>query len=175
MQGNLDGLCGVYSVVNASLHLSRKRLTQDQTKDLFRRLCAQLGEEGRLEDTLFDGMTVRTLGRLIDTSSEFLKEEGCGGIHRKVAFSSAPDGLARFWDAIAAHIKEHGTGSVILGMGGKYDHWTCVGAISENRISLIDSDGLQRISRINCTIADERVGRHHALVPTQTYLLSAIY
>lgn len=173
MQGNLDGLCGVYSVVNSSIHLSRRRLTEDQIKNLFRKLCSQLAQEGRLDDALFDGMTVRTLGRLIDASSAYLKEEGCGDLRRKMAFKSAPDGLAQFWDAVAAHIGDYGAGSVILGMGGKHDHWTCIGEISENRISLIDSDGIHHLSRKNCTIADERKGRHHVLWPTQTFFLNA--
>jgi hypothetical protein len=173
MQGNLDGLCGVYSVVNASLHLSRKRLTADQTKELFRSLCDQLGREGRLEDTIVDGMTVRTLGRLIDTSASFLAAEGCGRIRRKMACKTTY-GLKEFWDRIVAHIETNGDGSVILGMGGMYDHWTCVREIDENRISLIDSDGLHRLRRTNCTVGERRKGRHHVLWPTQTFLLDAV-
>lgn len=172
MQGNLDGLCGVYSVVNASLHLSRRRLNQDQVKQLFRKLCSQLGRDRRLEDTLFDGMNFRTLGKLITTAATYLNEEGCGHLRRKIAFASAPSGLAEFWDAVTDHIEKHGPGSVILGMSGKHDHWTCVGSIGENRISLVDSDGRHHLSRKNCTVADERKGRHHVLWPTQTYLLT---
>ncbi|WP_141402636.1 hypothetical protein [Stappia indica] len=163
----------MYSVVNASLRLSPKHLSEAQIKCLFRELCLHLADEGRLEDTLFEGMTVRVLGRLIDAASDFLQAENVIRIQRKLAFGSAPAGLAEFWDTIAEHIKSHGSGSVILGLGGRYDHWTCIGSISETRISLVDSDGLHHLHRKNCTVAEERGGRHHVLWPTQTYLLNA--
>jgi len=172
MQGNLDGLCGVYSVVNASLRLIPSQWTEDQVRSLFRRLCSQLAAEGRLEDTLFEGMTVRVLGRLIDAASEFMKTEKGISINRKIAFGSAPKGLAEFWSSLENHLQGERV-SVILGIGGKHDHWTCVGSISSDQMKLVDSDGLRQLRRGHCTVAEEKKGRHHVLWPTQTFLLTA--
>ena len=171
IQGNLDGLCGVYAVVNSVRNMSPKRLNGDQEKDLFRQLIGMLGEEDRLEDALCNGMTVRPLGRLIDAASSFLQSTHGTRLGRQLAFRTAPEGLQQFWEAIVEHLDEHGPGSVLLGLGGKHDHWTCVGTMSENTITLIDSDGIRRIHRKHCTVADAKGLRHHVLWPTQTYLL----
>ncbi|NPD16710.1 hypothetical protein HOY34_16070 [Xinfangfangia sp. D13-10-4-6] len=172
MQGNLDGLCGVYSVVNTTLQLSPKRLSDKQTRGLFHCLCTQLEAEGRLVDALVEGMTVRVLARLLDAASGFLNNETGVRICRKLAYRSAPSGLSEFWSVLQSHVQGHGTGSVLLGLGGKYDHWTSVERITQSRISLLDSDGLQHLLRKHCTIADEHGSRHHVLWPTQTFLLS---
>tara|TARA_R110002124_G_C8925902_1_gene511632 strand:+ start:1301 stop:1855 length:555 start_codon:yes stop_codon:yes gene_type:complete len=172
LQGNLDGLCGVYSVVNASAF--QMRLDDTQTKKLFEKLCEHLGDEGRLEDALCQGMYFKTLGRLIDVSSEFLQSEALGKIQRGVKFRRKPASLAQFWGGISSHVAENGPGSVILGMSGKYDHWTCVQSVSQSSISLIDSDGLKRLMRQNCTVSVSRKGRHHELWPTQTYFLKLL-
>lgn len=173
IQGNLDGLCGVYAVVNSVRNMSPKRLNSDLEKELFRQLIGTLGEEGRLEDALCNGMTVQPLGRLIDAASSFLQTTQDTLLVRQLAFRRDPKGLQQFWEAIIEHLEEHGPGSVLLGLGGKHDHWTCVGTMSENAITLVDSDGIRRILRKHCTIADVKGARHHVLWPTQTYLLRA--
>lgn len=173
IQGNLDGLCGVYAVVNSVRNMNPKKLNGDLEKELFRKLIGTLGEEDRLEDALCNGMTVQPLGRLIDAASSFLQTAYGTRLGRKLAFRKVPEGLQQFWEAIVEHLGEHGPGSVLLGLGGKHDHWTCVGTISENTIMLIDSDGIRRILRKHCTIADAKGARHHVLWPTQTYFLHA--
>ena len=66
IQGNLDCLCGIYSVVNASLYLSRPNLDNDHIQKLFRSLISELADEGQLEDALFQGIAVQRLGHLIN-------------------------------------------------------------------------------------------------------------
>ncbi|WP_298331567.1 hypothetical protein [Asticcacaulis sp.] len=172
MQGNLDGLCGVYSVVNAAIHLSPQRISQDNVKELFRALCSELGRLEKLEDALVDGMKVRTLGVLLDCASNHLNDRYGYEIKRKIAFNSHPQSLQEFWVKIAEHVAIHEKGSVILSLSGKHKHWTVVDAISDTSISLIDSDGLKRIARDRCTVQVEKGKRHHELWGTETYLLS---
>ena len=171
IQGNLDGLCGVYAVVNSVRNLSPKRLNGEDERKLFRQLIAKLGEEDRLADALCNGMTVQPLGRLIDSASEFLRGNRGHRLSRQLAFRQTPEGLQQFWELISSHLSDHGPGSVILGLGGKHDHWTCISTMSEHTITLIDSDGIRRLHRKHCTVSDAKVGRHHVLWPTQTYLL----
>lgn len=173
-QGNLDGLCGVYSVINAVRHLSSRRLTNEQTRRLFGDLCGKLMQEERLLSAVCDGIRFEVLERLIDKASQFLDADGYGKLKRERAFSKGLVKRRVFWDRLSEHIKGHGAGSVILLLDGKHDHWTCVESINENSILLIDSSGLRRISRKSCTIAKEREGRHHILDPKQTYLLTKV-
>src|SRR3546814_10459474 len=71
-QGSLDGLCGVYSVINAVVLTCRP--SSADVQDLFRTLCQELEREGRLADVLAGGMTVRTLGKIIDAAGRFLSD-----------------------------------------------------------------------------------------------------
>ncbi len=171
IQGNLDGLCGVYAVVNAIRNLAPTRLNSEEERELFRQLIVKLGEERRLEDALCNGMTVQPLGRLIDSASEFLQTNRGHRLSRQLAFRQAPEGLKLFWETTSAHLDDNGPGSVILGLGGMYDHWTCIGTMSESSITLIDSDGIRRLNRKNCAISEAKGSRHHVLWSTQTYLL----
>jgi hypothetical protein len=173
MQGNLDGLCGIYSIVNAAQNLSKNKLSEKNTNDLFRVLCRALSADQKLEDALFEGISVKPLGKLIDVASKFLSDKRGFSIDRHRAFKSKPDGLDKMWNKISDHVDKHGPGSVILGLGKTHDHWTCVREIKNKQISLIDSDGLRRLSRKHCTISESPGKRLHILWPTQTYLLSA--
>lgn len=172
MQGNLDGLCGVYSVINAVAHTAPKKLTDADTREIFRTLLSVLSENGKLEEALIDGLKMRLLSRLIDSASILLFAKYGYQIKRKLAFSAEPVELSEFWTRVQQHIEAYGTGTVILGMSGKHDHWTCVSSFSDDRANLIDSDGLRWLLRKNCTTSDARKGRHHVLWPTQTFLLS---
>ncbi|MFM7850478.1 MAG: hypothetical protein ACKO96_00845, partial [Flammeovirgaceae bacterium] len=85
-QGALDGLCGLYSVINATEYLCSYNGVKLQTSDtqmLFRVLCDLLSEEGRLQDVLVDGMGFRNLGRLIDVASLYLEENKSCVLTRK--------------------------------------------------------------------------------------------
>ncbi len=93
IQGNLDGLCGVYAVVNAVRNLAPTRLNGDEERELFRQLIAKLGEERRLEDALCNGMTVQPLGRLIDSADEFLQINRGHRLSRQLAFRQTPESL----------------------------------------------------------------------------------
>jgi len=172
IQGNLDGLCGLYAVVNAVRHMAPKRVAGERERELFHRLIAVLAEEDRLLDVICEGMTVEPLGRLVDEASRFLEETQKRGLARKLQFRLGAASLEEFWDATAAHLDEYGPGSVILLLGGKHDHWTCIGRMTEAMMTLIDSDGIKGIKRSSCTVAEAKSGRHHQLVAHQTYFLT---
>lgn len=100
-QGALDGLCVLYSVINAveSLCSANKntKLKDDDIQSIFRILCDLLSEEGRLQDVLVEGMGFRNLGRLFDGASQYLEKHRSCLVLKKVAFSQYPDSLDKFW------------------------------------------------------------------------------
>lgn len=170
-QGYLDGLCGVYSVVNACSGMFEKELKPENYQEIFSKLCEKLEEEGKLYKTLVGGMTVKTLGRLIDVAFESINEILDCKLEKKIAFRNNPDNLKDFWEKISLHVEKYGKGSVILVLTGRHDHWTCVEEITDKSIKLIDSSGLKRVVRKKCTIGESKGDRIHILVPTQTYLV----
>ena len=60
-QGDLDGLCGVYAVVNAVRHAAypHRRLSAAESRGLFAALLAELADEGRLRGFVAAGLAVR--------------------------------------------------------------------------------------------------------------------
>lgn len=86
IQGNLDGLCGVYAVFNSVRNLTSTRLDSDEERELFRQLISKLGSERRLEDALCSGITFQPLGGLIDAASDFLETTHRNPLRRQIAF-----------------------------------------------------------------------------------------
>jgi hypothetical protein len=82
-QGDLDGFCGVYSVVNALrylLHLNNK-----QCRELFRALIKALGETSRRPHNLLArGILFTQLGRLVITAAQFRFDERDCSFHARV-------------------------------------------------------------------------------------------
>src|SRR3546814_14668614 len=103
-QGSLDGLCGVYSVINAVVLTCRP--SSEDVQDLFRTLCQELESEGRLADVLAGGMTVRTLGKLIDAAGRFLSDRQSFTLSRMIAFCDDPVPLATSVTCLQCHANE---------------------------------------------------------------------
>lgn len=171
-QGALDGLCGVYSVINACSFMFGRRLRKDDYRSLFRELGRTLEEQGRLGDVLASGMSVQTLGKLIDKASEFTSDLLREGIRRELAFRSDPPSLDLYWSKLAAHHRRTGEGQIIIGMSNSHDHWSCVRKVTDRSLLLADSVELRRLNRARCTISEPTDQQPHVLWPTQTYLLA---
>lgn len=173
VQGSLDGLCGLYAVVNAVRSIAARRLTGLQEAELFRLLIARLGEEGLLEAAICNGIAVPILGLLIDSASMFLLHTEGRGLSKELVTFETPQSLGVFWDVLSSHLEEFGPGSIILPLGGKYDHWTCVGTMKQKTMSLVDGEGFRRLNRKHCTLSAMETDRPYRLLPSRTYLLRA--
>lgn len=174
-QGSLDTLCGVYAVINSTRAVAdtyRVRLTRKQCSELFRKLCDVLADGGRLADALTEGTTITTFQSMTRHAHEWLESERGLKLTSRRAFRSAPDGLDTYWRTLESHAAEFGAGSVLVGLCGRLDHWTCVRSVNERAITLVDSDGVKILRRDRCTISDPDRRRIHQLVPTQTILIT---
>jgi len=171
-QGSLDGLCGIYAVINAVDCMCRNRsapLREEQHRELFHRLCHT--SDINIASFLADGMTFRQVCRLLDSAKSYL-DERCLSMGRRVAFRSSNVSLAEYWDKISHHININGPGSVLVGMTGQYDHWSVVRDVTGRQIRLWDSDDLNRVNRSRCRVGRESSARPVGLCPTQTVLLT---
>ena len=176
-QGELDSLCGVYAVINSVKAVADThgvRISRDQSSELFRRLCRVLADGGRLSDALTEGTTITTLQAMARDAHVWLADRT--GLHLRVrrAFRSSPGGLDLYWRKLADHVSEERPGSVLIGLCGRMDHWTCVRSMSDRAIVLVDSGGAKILHRDRCTIGKPDMRRHHELVPTQALLVSCV-
>ena len=73
-QGRLDGLCGIYAVLNSVRVIQPKWLQKNQEK-LFIKLVSSLDDGQLLGNIIADGIDFRKLGKLFDiVSRELLRD-----------------------------------------------------------------------------------------------------
>jgi hypothetical protein len=153
-QGDLDGLCGVYAIVNALRYLLR--LNRKQCQTLFASLVRTLSQV-RLHpyDPLVQGVVFRQLKQLLTVADH------CCSLHQGLSFQARPlrlrredRTLARLWAALDGAI---GSGCVaIIGITGRTDHWCVVYRVTPRTLRLLDSSGRSCIRRSRCTVRTAR-------------------
>lgn len=165
-QGTLDGLCGVYSIVNGV------KLMLGQSFDerrLFSDLIMSLGSKA--PKMIVSGMHLCQYMELMRLTKRLLADMEIG-VHFRHAFAARPATLQDYWNTLETHQASHGAGSVILGMDGVYNHWTCIERVEAHGLKLADSGTMNFVARDRCTIRRHSSARPHRLLPTQTFLLS---
>lgn len=69
VQGKLDGLCGIYSIINSIGLIERKRMSEEDRQALFIYLVDLLDDGRGIGTIIQSGIKFRDLGRLIDVAS----------------------------------------------------------------------------------------------------------
>jgi hypothetical protein len=145
-QGKLDGLCGVYSIINAIrvLRYPIAPLSPKTAKRLFEAGTASLSQKGLLDASLVDGMAIRhwkllaaLLTKLASTSSHIMSVQIPQPAGR-VSLSDIENWVA---ESLAAGMP------VLMHLGRSHQHYTVAVGIDKQHIALFDSWGLIRIKR----------------------------
>jgi hypothetical protein len=153
-QGDLDGLCGLYSIVNAVCYVLRLR--DEQCQQLFEKLIKALEQDCcHLHRHLLWGMSFRQLGRLVAAVSS------CRLKGQKLTFAARPLRLKReqrtlphLWAALNEELGP--TCVAIIGLSGVDDHWCVIHKVTPKTLWLLDSSGQTRIYRSRCTVRSSR-------------------
>ncbi len=177
-QGSIDGLCGVYSVMNATeavigkFHYDRKLGRKaSQRKVLFKNLIGYLAKQGMLEDALVWGFeNIDAKGGFIDIAVKSVKKYQRRKLRKKIAFDTDDVTLDAYWEKLTEHLSQPESAAIIC-LSGRIKHWTCVRRITPCALILSDSSGIRRIAKGQCSIAEGSRDRY-ILRPMMTYLLS---
>lgn len=153
-QGDLDGLCGVYSIVNALryvLHLREK-----QCRQLFKRLIKALEQDcPRLHQPLLHGMHFRQVKRLVTAAGKGrLRGEKPNFAARPLRLKRDQHTLPHLWAALGRELGP--TCVAIVGITGATDHWCVVYRVTPKTLWLLDSDGWTYMRRSRCTVRTTR-------------------
>ncbi len=152
-QGRLDGLCGVYALINA-LRLLCPRLDEDACERAFctliRARARQTASPSASPLTVISGgLSRRELLRLIGSWQRFAAKEL--GVILTVSRLKVPEPTLRgIWRGLSRALD--GKSVVILGLDGAERHWTIVYAATERTLRVTDSSGLRMIFRSQCTV-----------------------
>ena len=181
-QGTLDGLCGVYSIVNSIVWALRtypprerhkrgsRRLPSDaELGDLFVMLLLHLVRGRRHLKPVVEGTNSTQLVRLLSKGSDWLSE------HRRLTLvvrqpfqgrKCVP--TAHIANTLGRHLARPGS-AVIVGIEAPLDHWTVVRQVTRKRLLLLDSAGATHLSM---TEWGERCQRSAGLVrPNNIFLV----
>jgi hypothetical protein len=165
-QGALDGLCAIYSIVNATRIVAG--IPDDEAKVLFRRIIAYLEQNLDLSKVLTEGIGLTTIGMILrDVVGSHIP-------NRTIPYKNRPETpLDEFWTAMASFLDEGPERAILIGLGGPmWDHWSIVHSISDRQIRFFDSHKLRQLNRSRCTTTRSTSRRPHVLCPTHTYFLS---
>ena len=165
-QGNLDGLCAVYGIVNATRIVSG--INTRESHSLFKQIIRYLDRSKPLGSILLDGIGLTTIGGILNNVV------GDRIPRRAMPFKQRPNtGLEEFWTALQTFLTGSDRRAVLMGIGGPvWDHWTIVDAISDRQIRFFDSHRLRRLNRSRCETTESTRRSPHLLCPTHTYFLS---
>jgi len=166
-QGSLDGLCGVYCIVNAVGYVAT--LSPKQRKQLFKQLVKTLDHNKRMAKHLLRGTSNKQLCRMLVVAQKWLAEK----YDMKLSFAplfrpGAKLGLKSYLWHADGFLQYKGS-IIIAGIEGIHNHWTCVTSISPKTIQLLDSDGLSRLRVNTCRLSKAAQDEYHCFHPLRTW------
>lgn len=151
VQGDLDGLCGVYAMINA-IRLLAPELSEDDEKSLFYVLLETLSNAGvELDEIVAFGIGKNNMRSLVSAAREFLREYCDVGLTVEwLDLGGAEPRLSRIWSRLRRETEERRV--AIVGLSGIHEHWTVVRRVTRKTMLLYDSDALSRLNRSNCGV-----------------------
>lgn len=166
LQGALDGLCAVYSIVNATRIIAE--IDEEEAKELFKSILIYLEKSDDLSRILTEGISLNTIGGIMrDVVNHRIR-------NRWMPFKHSPEtSLDEFWYRMMYFLDGELNRAILICISGPmWDHWSIVHSISERQIYFFDSHKLKRLNRSRCTTIRSTAARPHVLSPTHTYFLS---
>ncbi|MBU2582289.1 MAG: hypothetical protein KJ622_11270 [Alphaproteobacteria bacterium] len=117
----------------------------------------QLGEDTRAPlDVICYGVGKRQLRQLIGSAGKYVEAHLAIELRaRRIKVSkNAKLTTNKLWALMARELKPGNV--VILGLGGREDHWTLAYAMTDRQMRLLDSSGRRVLRRSACTVRKDR-------------------
>src|SRR5829696_7880287 len=159
-QGDLDGLCGIYALINAI-----RLPTADDTRDfpdaawqeLFCTLLLEADEVVGTVEAVGLGIDPQPLFRVAQAAVRHMAAEH--GLRLTVTHAIRR-GEGRTFDAILRRLTElaqQPRSAVLICLTGQLDHWTVLRRVTGQSLTFFDSSGCARVSLTNCRSPAERL------------------
>ncbi|KIC61011.1 hypothetical protein RM53_00020 [Brevundimonas nasdae] len=165
-QGDLDGLCGLYAIVNAIELTGVVGPKSTFHRRLFKRLLNGLAE-GELHQAMIDGLSQ---DQLLDIGTRaFRSVRRSYGVRFEIASLDdiwSPHDFAGFLDAIGELSRQPQTAVILNVVMPWVNHWSVVLRCNQNVLELRDSGRLQRLAlrRFALSASSYRLAGRYTLV-----------
>jgi hypothetical protein len=151
VQGELDGLCGIYSIINSLIwglyslqvtgHRPRQQsspLGERETEQLFLSLIARLTRKHGTR-SIVDGISSLELAHLLQHSAAWLSaKRGLKLVVARPFYRHPRATMRQVCRALSNHLADAGT-ATIIGLEWPLRHWTVVSGVTPTRLYLLDS------------------------------------
>ena len=144
-QGQLDGLCGLYTIVNALDLLRDGGLThsEDEALRIMRALIEAVPE--RFPKAIWDGTKVQHVRRMLVAADLFARKRYRFGLAWSEPFLRRDFATPRGYHA-ALREELAGGGLAIIGLAPPWDHWTLVRKVTPAGFDTVDSISLNHLA-----------------------------
>jgi len=140
-QGELDSLCGVYSICNA--YQIVKKSDNEEIEKLFIDILLYLQKRKKLVDVLVGGMYQSEMSEIL---KNVVKDSFIEVIQN---FQWSGYDINEFWKYSKKYL-ENDNSAIVLSIGGRENHYTVVERMTDNTIFLSDSSGIKTIRKNQC-------------------------
>lgn len=168
-QGNLDSLCGLYSVIN-STKLIIKNITKTDSMILICKCMTALEEikNKPLSSIFLHGISVHDISCIIKNVIEPHYP-----IKRHKPFHHKPDiSINAYWEAMEIFLNDETSAAIICIEKKTWSHWSVAKSVCSNRIYLSDSDSLKYINKSHCSTQEITQETPVKIYPALTFFLS---
>ena len=184
-QGEMDGLCGIYSVLNSVRYLLGSKFSQEDENILFSKLISNFYRNSERQpnpvEFVYKGITSRELSYLLTITRNFLKKKEINLFWSKpLQKSNRPKTIDQFWIKINESLIKYEKSILIMDYNWMVDkkesgHWTCATSVTDKTIVLYDSssDGknIIRLTKSKCALEKPTKDKPHFLVSHNVTLL----
>lgn len=165
-QGYLDGLCGIYSIINAVRLLAK--IDEEEATHLFKNILRHVERSKKLSHIFTEGISPSDMNDILRciVSRKYPID------WQRPYFRAQRPTVDDFWDRISDFIKEDTHRAVIVWIEYRdWDHWSVILALTAARMTFFDSAGFKVIARGNSQTAKGR-SKSYFLKPSNTFFLT---
>jgi hypothetical protein len=171
-QGELDGLCGIYAIVNAMrLAASGADLNNKAWRRLFAALMAEADDVVGAAAMASYGLDTRPLGKLLKFAAKNLSiEHGLEIAVSRVAKKQDRVDKPQLLQLLTS-ISQEPRSAALIAVTGRMNHWTVLKSVARTSLELFDSDGYARVKLTNFVLPKEppKTGREHVICPRDVF------
>jgi hypothetical protein len=187
----MDGMCGIYAVMNGISVLVQNRISTNELSDLFKDLISALYRRNHRRnhrnslpiEFIWEGTNVHDISLLLRTSRAFLARHDLDLLWtRPLQGNSRPANITQYWDRLKRCFDDcEGRCIAVIdynfdGVEGEEGHWTCVEKVTARTLRLLDSSlsihsprGI--IRKYTCTLGEKTAKKPYRLFPHNVYLV----
>jgi hypothetical protein len=158
-QGDFDGLCGIYAIINAArlaIGTTRPDLDEEAWQNLFYALLQAADQSVGVANAAMAGIGTKRIRELLGFASSYLADEhGVRLRHQRAIKRRTRPSLKALMPELADWTAVPGS-AVLIGFDGHLNHWTVLRRVTASSLVLFDSSGHSRVSIGCCRMAYER-------------------